>query len=136
MLYTSILTRHKESFASMILRDEWYVAPSGYSSNTHMFVFGRHPLVSMAHLTNTCMSLMRTMRHFIPFEVSFKTISDHSDWNFQRSSKPYFLEHFEWFSNCFCQCSSINTFWYNEEKALLRYLSVSWSKTLNLNYTV
>ena len=101
VFYTSILICHKESFASMILRNEWYVAPSGYSMNTHMFVFGQHPLVKVAHLTNTCMSLMSTTRHFIPFEVSFKTTSDHSDWNFQRRSKLNFLEHFEWFSNCF-----------------------------------
>ena len=91
VLYTSILICHKESFVSMILRNEWYVAPSGYSYNTHMFVFERHPLVRMAHLTNTCMSLMRTMRHFTPFEVSFKTISDHSDWNFRGAPNIPFI---------------------------------------------
>ena len=135
MLYTSILACHKESFASMILRNEWYVVPSGYSSNTHMFVFGRHPLVSMAHLTNTCMSLMRTMRHFISFGVSFKTISDHSDWNFRSCFKHNFHKHFEWFSNCFCQCSSIVLNCIKKNKHFYGTL-VSWSKTLNLNYTV
>ena len=103
VFYTSILICHKESFASMILRNEWYVAPSGYSLNTHMFVLGRHPLVKYVSLWD--------IRHFIPFKVSFKTISDHSDLNFRCALNIFFI-------------STWNDFQIFFSNVLLRYLIV------------
>jgi len=81
---------------------EWDVVPTGYSLNTHMFIFGWHPLVKYVSLW--------VIRHFIPLEVYFKTSSEHSDWNF-RCVLNIFHKHIEWFSTCFAN-------------VLLRYLIV------------
>ena len=99
MFTQGILTCHKESFASMILRNEWYIAPSGYSSNTHMFILGRHPLVKV------CLFMRHQALH--TFRGIFQN-NIRSFWlKLSRCPKHNSHKHFEWFSNCFCQCSSI-----------------------------
>ena len=89
---------------------EWDDVPSGYSLNTHMFIFGWHPLVKYVSLWG--------VRHFIPLEVLFKTSSEHSDWNFRCALNNFIL-------------STSNDFQMVLPKGLLWYLIVLRSKTLN-----
>ena len=100
--YQSFCVIHKylDKSQNLLFHDlmEWDGVPIGYSLNTHMFIFGWHPLVKYVSLW--------VIRHFIPFEVYFKTSSEHSDWNSRCVLNNFIISTSNDFQ-LFCQCSSM-----------------------------